>query len=152
MTPSDTDYVELTLSGLEEVRTAISQVGSLVSSSALPAMCRAGGEGLRRATAGKKSVISLTTRDSGGGLTPGPSLAEIACHIEAVGGIKLGALPRLIQVQVVPGESGEYDIVYTLPSEGRYRMWIRIYGKDIQDSPFQVSRQHTLTDYHGHPR
>ena len=41
-------------------------------------------------------------------------------------------------MQVVPGESGEYDIVYSLPSEGRYRMWIRIYGRDIQDSPFQV--------------
>ena len=72
-----------------------------------------------------------------------------------MGGIKAGTLPRLIQVQescnhimiilsssllqLVPGESGEYDIVYTLPKEGIYRMWIRIYGKDIQDSPFQVN-------------
>ena len=115
-------------------------MGSLVSSSCIPGMSQAGGEGLRRATAGKKAVISLTTRDCEGQLTPGPSLAELACHIEAVGGIliKPGAAPRLIQVQVVPGESGEYDIVYSLPSEGRYRMWIRIYGRDIQDSPFQV--------------
>ena len=44
-----------------------------------------------------------------------------------------------LKVQILPGESGEYDIVYSLPSEGRYRMWIRIYGKDIQDSPFQVT-------------
>ena len=44
-----------------------------------------------------------------------------------------------IKVQILPGESGEYDIVYSLPTEGRYRMWIRIYGKDIQDSPFQVT-------------
>ena len=43
-------------------------------------------------------------------------------------------------VQVVPGESGEYDIVYSLPSEGRYRMWIRVHGRDVQDSPFQVTR------------
>ena len=42
-------------------------------------------------------------------------------------------------IQVLPGEAGEYDIVYSLPKEGRYRMWIRIYGIDIQDSPFQVS-------------
>jgi hypothetical protein len=41
-------------------------------------------------------------------------------------------------LQVLPGESGEYDIVYSLPKEGQYRMWIRIYGTDIQDSPFQV--------------
>ena len=72
-----------------------------------------------------------------------------------MGGIQAGTLPRLIQVQesqnfimniisssllqVLPGESGEYDIVYSLPKEGRYRMWIRIYGTDIQDSPFQVN-------------
>ena len=36
-------------------------------------------------------------------------------------------------------KSGEYDIVYTLPKEGRYRMWIRIYAKDVQDSPFQMT-------------
>ena len=70
-------------------------------------------------------------------------------------GIKAGTLHGLIQVQesqdyikiflikssiqVLPGESGEYDIVYSLPKEGRYRMWIRIYGTDIQDSPFQVN-------------
>jgi len=34
---------------------------------------------------------------------------------------------------------GEYDVVYTLPKEGRYRMWIRIYGKDVQDSPYQIT-------------
>ena len=34
------------------------------------------------------------------------------------------------------GEVGEYDIVYSLPSEGRYRMWSRIHGRDVQDSPF----------------
>ena len=38
------------------------------------------------------------------------------------------------------GEVGEYDIVYSLPSEGRYRMWIRVHGRDVQDSPFQVTR------------
>ena len=34
--------------------------------------------------------------------------------------------------------SGEYDIVYSLPKEGRYRLWIRICGQDVKDSPFQV--------------
>ena len=34
--------------------------------------------------------------------------------------------------------SGEYDIVYSLPKEGRYRLWIRIFGQDVKDSPFQV--------------
>ena len=49
-----------------------------------------------------------------------------------------------MQVQVAAagggGEVGEYDIVYSLPSEGRYRMWIRVHGRDVQDSPFQVTR------------
>ena len=126
---------------------------------------------MRKTLTGRKSSISLTTRyklvksvedndadicrDCSGSITPGPSLSQITCQIEAVGGIKAGTLPRLIQVQescnhimiilsfsllqVVPGESGEYDIVYSLPKEGIYRMWIRIYGKDIQDSPFQVN-------------
>ena len=35
-------------------------------------------------------------------MTAGPSLAEIACHVEAVGGIKLGpSTGRLIQVPAV---------------------------------------------------
>ena len=73
-----------------------------------------------------------------------------------MGEIQAGTIPRLIHVQasqkypkiifssfllqVLPGESGEYDIVYSLPKEGRYRTWIRIYGTDIQDSPFQVNK------------
>ena len=137
--PIDTDYVELSLTGLEEAKSAITQIGNLISSSCIPSLCLAGGEGLRKAVVGKKSLISLSTRDSAGKVTAGPSLGEISCHIEAVGGIKLGSLPRLIQVQVLAGETGEYDIVYCLPSEGRYRMWIRILGQDIQDSPFQLT-------------
>lgn len=35
--------------------------------------------------------------------------------------------------------SGEYDIVYTLPREGRYKVWVRIYGWDIGASPFIVT-------------
>ena len=42
-------------------------------------------------------------------------------------------------LQVIFVKCGEYDIVYTLPKEGRYRMWIRIYAKDIQDGPFQIT-------------
>ena len=137
--PTDTDYVELSLAGLEEAKTAINQIGSLVSSSCIPSQSLAGGEGLRKAVVGKKSTISLSTRDSKGKVTAGPSLAELACHIEAVGGIKIGSLARLIQVQILAGETGEYDIMYSLPSEGRYRMWIRIYGQDIQDSPFTLT-------------
>ena len=34
---------------------------------------------------------------------------------------------------------GEYDIVYTLPREGRYKVWVRIYGWDIGASPFIVT-------------
>ena len=98
MTPADTDYIELSLEGLEEAKTTINGIGNIVSSSCIPSECVAGGDGLRKATAGKKSSISLTTRENEGSITPGPSLAEIACHIEAVGGIKLGNLPRLIQV------------------------------------------------------
>ena len=42
-------------------------------------------------------------------------------------------------VKVVSVSAGEYDIVYTLPREGRYRVWVRIYGWDIRDSPFIVT-------------
>jgi len=137
--PIDSDYIELSWERLEDAKDSINSIGSLISSSCIPSLSSAGGEGLRKTTTGKKSSISLTTRDSSGHTTPGPSLAEITCQIEAVGGIKAGALLRPIQVQVLPGESGEYDIVYSLPSEGRYRMWIRIYAIDIQDSPFQLT-------------
>merc|ERR550539_629572 len=37
--PTDTDYVELSLSGLEEAKTAINQIGSVVSSSCIPSLC-----------------------------------------------------------------------------------------------------------------
>ena len=98
MIPADTDYVELSLTGLEEAKTAISQIGNLISSSCIPSRCLAGGEGLRKAVVGKKSLISLSTRDSAGKVTAGPSLAELACHIEAVGGIKLGKFSLVVTV------------------------------------------------------
>ena len=44
----------------------------------------------------------------------------------------------ILVFQVVAGGSGEYEVVYNLPKEGRYKMWIRIYDQDIKDSPFQV--------------
>ena len=44
--------------------------------------------------------ILTVSRDSTGNITPGPNLTEITCQIEALGGIKAGTLPRLIQVQV----------------------------------------------------
>jgi len=151
--PIDTDYIELSWDGFDEAKEAINNIGNLTSSSCIPLMCSAGGEGLRKTLAGRKSTISLTSRDCSGNITPGPSLSQITCQIEAVGGIKAGTLPRLIQVQVLPGEAGEYDIVYSLPKEGRYRMWIRIYGIDIQDSPFQITclpdedTRHTVRSY-----
>ena len=77
-------------------------------------------------------------RDCTGSLTPGPSLSEITCQMEPLEGLQAATLPRLIHIQVVAGEAGEYDIVYSLPKEGRYKMWIRVHGVDIQDSPFQV--------------
>jgi len=137
--PIDTDYVELSWDGLDAAKETINSIGTLISSSCIPSLSSAGGEGLRKTLTGRKSSISLTTRDCSGNMTPGPSLSQITCQIEAVGGIKAGTLPRLIQVQVLPGESGEYDIVYSLPKEGRYRMWIRLFGQDIQDSPFQIT-------------
>ena len=42
------------------------------------------------------------SRDCSGDLTPGPSLSQITCQIEAVGGVEPGSLPRLIQLQVWP--------------------------------------------------
>ena len=41
-------------------------------------------------------------------------------------------------IQVVAGDCGEYDVVYSLPKEGRYRMWVRVLGQDVKGSPFQV--------------
>ena len=37
------------------------------------------------------------------------------------------------------GGVGEYDVSYSLPCEGRYRLWLRVLGRDIRDSPWQVT-------------
>ena len=87
---------------------------------------------------GRQSCVSLATRDSEGSLTPGPSLGEISCQMEPLEGLQASTLPRLINIQIVAGGPGEYDVVYSLPKEGRYKMWIRVHGVDVQDSPFQV--------------
>ena len=75
--PIDTDYIELTWEGLEEVKENINSIGALISSSCIPSLSCAGsllencvpiftkylgGEGLRKALTGRKSTISLTTR------------------------------------------------------------------------------------------
>jgi len=135
----ETSYVNLSWEGLEQLKELAGSVGEIGSSSCIPSECSVVGEGLRKACVGKQSLVTLTTRDCNGSLVSGPSLSEITCQIEAIGGIVPGTLPRLIQVQVISLKSGEYDIVYTLPKEGRYRMWIRIHAKDVQESPFQIT-------------
>jgi hypothetical protein len=67
----------------------------------------------------------------------------VTCQLEPLEGLQAATLPRLIHVQVVAGEAGEYDVVYSLPKEGRYKMWIRVLGADVQGSPFQVRRTKT---------
>ena len=47
-TPADTDYIELSLAGLEDAKTVINQIGNIVSSSCIPSQCLAGGDGLRQ--------------------------------------------------------------------------------------------------------
>jgi len=137
--PVDTAHVALGWEGLETARCAVQTMGSLLSSSAIPSLCTASGEGVRKACVGKQSCVHLTTRDSTGALTTGPALDEVTCQLEPLEGLEVSSLPRLIHIQVVAGEAGEYDIVYSLPKEGRYKMWIRVYGCDVQDSPFQVT-------------
>jgi len=137
--PVETDYLDLAWDTLDDLKELCCSVGEIVSSSCIPSQSSAVGEGLRKAIVGKQSLVTLTTRDCSGDLTPGPSLSQITCQIESVGGVEPGSLPRLIQLQVIFVKCGEYDVVYTLPKEGRYRMWIRIYGKDVQDSPYQIT-------------
>ena len=97
------------------------------------------GEGCRKAAVLKQSLVTLTTRDFRGEVTAGPSLAEISCHIEPLLNIQPQTLPRLIQLQVVRVSSGEFDILYSLPREGRYKVWVRIYKMDVKNSPFIVT-------------
>ena len=53
--------------------------------------------------------------------------------------MEVSSLPRLISVQVIAVSSSEFDIVYSLPREGRYRVWVRIYSWDVKNSPFIVT-------------
>ena len=107
------------------------------------------GEGCLKAVIFKQTIMTLSTRDSAGCVCPGPGLADISCSIEPVGGLDSSTLPRLIQVAATGAPShltpplqvqiirvassdtgGEYDVVYSLPREGRYRVWVRVYGRD----------------------
>ena len=109
------------------------------------------GEGCLKAIIFKQTIMTLSTRDSAGLVCPGPGLADISCSIEPVGGLDSSTLPRLIQVAATGAPShltphtplqvqiirvassdtgGEYDVVYSLPREGRYRVWVRVYGRD----------------------
>ena len=51
----------------------------------------------------------------------------MTCQLEPLEGLEAATLPRLIHIQVVAGEAGEYDIVYSLPKEGRYIFTINIF-------------------------
>ena len=118
--PVETDYLQLELAGLADTQTAITRLGSVTSSSCIPGCCVAGGSGLRRAVAAQRTSITLTTRDAAGAVTAGPGLAEVSCHLEAVGGIPAGQLSRLIQVQVRwAAQGGTQHLVWSVPGGGR---------------------------------
>lgn len=137
--PADTDHVSLSWEGLDKARESLAVIGSVSSSSCIPELSIAGGEGLKKACVGKQSNVCLTLRDIGGNPVAGPSLSDITCQIEPQGSLQAATLPKLIHIQIIPGNTGEYDLLYTLPKEGRYRMWIRVYSIDVKDSPFQIS-------------
>lgn len=117
---------------------SIRRLGSIITGSAVAEETVASGEGLRRCVVGRRTTITVTSKERDGGLchTGG---APLSSELNGADGTLVG------EGEVVDHKDGTYDILYTLSHEGQYMLTLRLYGQHIRGSPFSIrATKHTL--------
>ena len=105
-------------------------IGRVYHSVTDPTKCTADGPGVYRAEINKQANVTIHTRFTDGTYCRGKQRVEA--------GLKSHVDSSVIQATVVEKGRGVYEATYTPKIRGRHTMSIKVNGKEIGGSPFQV--------------
>lgn len=136
--PEENDYMNFDTAHCQGLKKSIGNLGCIHYNSAIAFNTTATGDSLRHAVVNKPGVITITTKDHHGNLVKtGHSLIE--SELTATNGDRI--IPAITDQQ-----NGTYELVYLLPREDNYVMFIKLYGQHIKGSPFKVKAVSKTTD------
>ncbi|XP_055927492.1 tripartite motif-containing protein 2-like isoform X2 [Argiope bruennichi] len=129
--PEENDYLTFRPEGFDTAKTAISNVGNLMTTSAVAHQSTAAGEGLKLCRVNKQTLVVVTAKDRRSDIVRG---AGDVFEAELVSPeLNFSCKPK-----IVDQKNGSYDMVYTVPKEGTYHLSIKFLGQHISGSPFVV--------------
>ncbi|XP_013787373.2 tripartite motif-containing protein 2-like [Limulus polyphemus] len=129
--PEENSYIAFEEGNLNMLKSKIQEFGCIKTNSAVADETTASGEGLKRCIVGRPTLVSVVTKDRNREIVKtGNALLEteiVSTH-----------LSLLFTPEVLPQRNGSYDLVYTVTREGIYKLSIKLFGKHIKGSPFEI--------------
>ena len=136
--PEENDHVNFDTAHCQGLKKSIGNLGCIHHNSAIAFNTTATGDSLRHAIVNKPGIVTITTKDHHGNLVKtGHSLLE--SELQATNGDRI--IPAITDQQ-----NGTFELVYLLPREDNYVMFIKMYGQHIKGSPFKVKAVSKGTD------
>ena len=139
--PEENEFVSFDTAHCQGLKKSVGTLGYIKHNCAVAHNTTATGEGLKHAVVNKPAVITISTKDKNGDLVKhGQSVIE--AELTATNGDRI--IPAITDQQ-----NGTYELVYLLPREDNYAMFIKLFGRHIKGSPFKVKAMNAIVD--GHP-
>ncbi|XP_052276949.1 tripartite motif-containing protein 2-like isoform X2 [Dreissena polymorpha] len=136
--PEENEFISFDNSQCQGLKKSIGNMGYIRNNSAVAFNSVATGEGLRHAVVNKPAIIAITTKDRKGDLVKiGQSVID--SELTASNGDRI--IPAITDQQ-----NGTYELVYLLPREDNYNMYIKLFGRHIKGSPFKVKAVNACID------
>lgn len=136
--PEENDYVNFDTAHCQGLKKSIGNLGCINYNSAIAFNTTATGDSLRHAFVNKPGVVTITTKDHRGNLVK-TGHSQIESELTATNGDRI--IPAITDQQ-----NGTFELVYLLPREDHYVMFIKLYGQHIKGSPFKVKAVSKTTD------
>ncbi|WAQ98765.1 TRIM2-like protein [Mya arenaria] len=139
--PEENEYVSFDTAHCQGLKKSVGTLGYIRHNCAVAYNTTATGEGLRHAIVNKPAVITISTKDKNGELVK-TSHSLVDSELTASNGDRI--IPAITDQQ-----NGTYELVYLLPREDDYSMFIKLFGRQIKGSPFKVKAMKASIDGHG---
>ncbi|XP_022244408.1 tripartite motif-containing protein 2-like isoform X1 [Limulus polyphemus] len=129
--PEENSYIAFEGENLNVMKTNIQNFGRIRTNSAIAHETTASGEGLKQCIVGKPTFVNVVTKNRRGEMVKtGNALLETE--------IVSARTALSFRPEVTAQKNGSYDVIYTVTEEGHYKLAIKLFGKDIKGSPYQV--------------
>ncbi|TRY95320.1 hypothetical protein DNTS_021508 [Danionella cerebrum] len=128
--PEENNHLDFLIE-TEGLHKSIHNLGAIISTNAVATETVATGEGLRHCIVRQPTSVTITTKDREGNLcrTGNALLVADLCGSDG---------SSVEHCKVTDLKNGAYELVYVVPSEGRFTLSLKLYDQHIRGSPFSV--------------